>query len=63
VCGHHLHSVPVPPSARVRSPIPGGLEQLILRCLEKQPVRRPANADELRSALRDCLDHRVALAA
>jgi serine/threonine protein kinase len=63
VCGHHLHSVPVPPSARVRSPIPAGLEQLILRCLEKQPVRRPANTDELRSALRDCLDHRVALAA
>ncbi len=55
VCGHHLHSVPVPPSARLGAPIPADLEALILRCLEKDPAQRPADANELRNALRACL--------
>ncbi len=63
VCGHHLHSVPVSPSARLGAPIASGLESLILRCLEKDPARRPANANELQNALRGCLDGGAALAA
>jgi serine/threonine-protein kinase len=53
VCGHHLHSVPVPPSERIGRPVPRALEALILRCLEKDPERRP-NDDELLAALLDC---------
>jgi serine/threonine-protein kinase len=51
VCSHHLHSLPEPPSERLRRPVPPGLEQLILACLEKEPARRPGSAAELRDAL------------
>jgi serine/threonine-protein kinase len=51
VCGHHLHSIPVPPSERLGSPIPRELETLILRCLAKSPEKRPANAASLQRAL------------
>ncbi|HKE17785.1 MAG TPA: serine/threonine-protein kinase [Kofleriaceae bacterium] len=54
VCGHHLHSVPVPPSRRLGTPVPAALEALILCCLEKDPARRPADATALRTALRAC---------
>jgi hypothetical protein len=53
VCGHHLHSVPEPPSRRVSGPLPPVLEALILRCLAKQPEGRPDD-DELLAALREC---------
>ena len=56
VCGHHLHSAPVPPSRRLGAPIPADLEALILSCLEKDPARRPADATALRTALRACGD-------
>jgi len=39
----HLREAPVPPS-RYWPEIPPGLERLILRCLEKDPSARPANA-------------------
>jgi serine/threonine protein kinase len=52
VCGHHLHTAPVPPSQRVRSPIPipSALEALIMSCLEKCPDDRPASAAALQKA-------------
>jgi hypothetical protein len=53
VCAHHLHSVPVPPSERSRQPIPPALDQLILRCLAKEPDQRPASAMELARLLRE----------
>jgi serine/threonine-protein kinase len=60
VCGHHLHTEPLPPSRRVDRPaeaaIPGDLEALILRCLAKDPSARPASARELRTALAACGD-------
>lgn len=56
VCGHHLHSSPVPPSERLGLSVPRDLEELLLRCLEKDSARRPQSAAELRAALDGC-DH------
>ncbi len=51
VCGHHLHSVPVPPSERLGAPLPRKLEALVLSCLAKAPDQRPASAAALQKAL------------
>lgn len=51
VCGHHLHSQPVPPSERAGRSFPPELEQLILRCLAKDPAARPQSARELERSL------------
>jgi len=51
VCGHHLHTRPVPPAARLGQPVPDGLAALLLSCLEKEPSRRPSYAGELLQAL------------
>jgi eukaryotic-like serine/threonine-protein kinase len=56
VCSHHLHSLPEPPSERLRRPVPAGLERLILACLEKDAALRPASASALRDALADLGD-------
>jgi serine/threonine-protein kinase len=53
VCGHHLHSLPQPPSQRIGHPVPARLEALILRCLAKHPEQRPDD-DELLSELNAC---------
>jgi hypothetical protein len=53
VCSHHLHSQPLPPSERLGQPLPPRLEALILRCLSKEPARRPDD-DELLGLLREC---------
>jgi len=46
----HLSERPHPPSARMQRPCPPELDALVLRCLEKQPERRFADASELRLA-------------
>ncbi|HET9317257.1 MAG TPA: serine/threonine-protein kinase [Vicinamibacteria bacterium] len=51
VCGHHLHSRPVPPSERLGQPVPDGLQALLLSCLEKEPSRRPSFAGEFLETL------------
>lgn len=51
VCGHHVHSQPVPPSERTTQVIPRSLEDIILRCLEKSPADRPPNPAALIEAL------------
>jgi serine/threonine protein kinase len=51
VCGHHVHSAPLPPSVRLGAPLPARLEALVLACLEKSPERRPSSAAALRAAL------------
>ena len=52
---------PIPPSVH-RPDVHGRLEQLIMRCLEKDPDRRPQSADEMRTklaALTDELEERA----
>ncbi len=47
----HVKTSPVPPSERVETEIPAGLERVILRCLEKDPGARYPSAAELAEAL------------
>ncbi len=51
MCVHHASTEPKPPSQRTENPIPAELEQLLLRCLDKAPSRRPESAIALRDAL------------
>ena len=50
---HHLHTQPESLSRRLGRPVPHELEEVILRCLAKQPDDRPSSA----RALRDRLAH------
>ena len=54
VCSHHLHTKPDSPSERLGAPVPADLEAVILRCLEKDPAKRYANAEALSHALDAC---------
>jgi serine/threonine-protein kinase len=54
VCGHHLHTPPEPPSARLGRAVPADLERLLLDCLEKDPARRPQTAAEMQQRVRAC---------
>lgn len=47
----HVHEAPRPPSSRGAGDVPPAFEALVMRCLEKDPSRRPADALELRAAL------------
>jgi serine/threonine-protein kinase len=51
ICGHHLHTPPMPMSERLGRVLPMELEAIVLRCLEKDPSRRPQSARELRDEL------------
>lgn len=55
VCGQHLHSNPVRPSARTGAELPVDLEDVLMRCLAKEPGERYAAA-ELVDALDACRD-------
>jgi serine/threonine-protein kinase len=55
LCGHHLHSVPEPPSARGIA-VAADLEQAVLTCLAKDPGARPQSAGQLAELLRACRD-------
>ncbi len=50
----HLQETPVPPSRRTELDVPPAFDALILRCLEKDPDKRPQTADELASLLGEC---------
>ncbi len=54
ICGHHLHTVPSPPSERLGKALPADLERLVLACLQKEPAKRPRGAQSLRDALLAC---------
>jgi serine/threonine-protein kinase len=41
----HVQADPVPPSQRTELPIPREIEDLVLACLQKDPNRRPQNAE------------------
>jgi len=47
IIGHHLHSIPLPPSERLSVAVDPFLERLILNCLSKRPEDRPADAAAL----------------
>jgi serine/threonine protein kinase/tetratricopeptide (TPR) repeat protein len=50
----HVNSKPVPPSERIGLPLPADFEEVVLRCLEKDPDRRPQSASELYRLLGSC---------
>ena len=54
VCSHHLHTKPESPSVRLGETVPADLEAVILKCLEKDPAKRYADADALAHALDAC---------
>jgi hypothetical protein len=54
ICKQHIQAVPESPSERLGKPINDDLEQLILRCLAKNPQDRPANADTIEEQLSLC---------
>ena len=45
VCAAHVHAVPEPPSSHAPAPVPSELDALVVRCLEKDPQRRPTTRD------------------
>lgn len=51
----HANTPPVPPSARVELPIPPALDEVVLACLAKDPLDRPASAIELAQRLNAAL--------
>jgi serine/threonine-protein kinase len=51
----HAHDAVVPPS-RITPGIPGDIEQVVLRCLSKQPEERFADAQAVENALARCGD-------
>ncbi len=54
VCSHHLHSPPQPPSQRGAQKIPTDLEDVLLKCLAKDPKDRPQSANQLSKQLSAC---------
>jgi hypothetical protein len=54
VCAHHLNTQPEPPSKRLGAPLSPDLEEVILRCLEKDKRRRPVSAMALLEAFEAC---------
>ena len=50
----HAQETPVPPSQRTVTPIPVVLDNLIMRCLEKDPLNRPGSAREFMALLDEC---------
>jgi serine/threonine-protein kinase len=43
----HVQAVPIPPSQRTELPIPREIDELVLACLQKDPNKRPQNAEVL----------------
>jgi serine/threonine-protein kinase len=50
----HVEEVPVPPSQRTEVAVPPVLDALILQCLEKDPDRRPKDAQTVLHLAREC---------
>jgi serine/threonine-protein kinase len=50
----HVEEAPVPPSQRTEVVVPPALDALILQCLEKDPDRRPKDAQAVLRLVREC---------
>ncbi|MGD2136330.1 MAG: serine/threonine-protein kinase [Gemmatimonadales bacterium] len=50
----HVNEMPEPPSRHSEIAVPDELEDLVLQCIEKDPDRRPADAEALSYALSSC---------
>jgi serine/threonine protein kinase len=50
----HVQTPPTPPSQRTELPIPREVDDLVLACLEKDPNRRPQDAQELLRMVQKC---------
>ncbi len=48
---HHAQTRPLPPSEKSELPVPEQLEAILMKCLEKDPAKRPHSALELESEL------------
>jgi eukaryotic-like serine/threonine-protein kinase len=51
---HHVHAQPLPPSRRSPHRIPRELDAVVLGCLQKDPERRPRDAEALMEMLDSC---------
>lgn len=51
---HQVKEMPMRPSERLGKPVSRDLEELLMRCLAKDPAARPVNARELDEALGRC---------
>jgi len=56
ICLKQLQEHPPAPSERLKQPLPGDLEGLIMSCLNKSPEKRPQFASELEQGLLSCRD-------
>jgi serine/threonine-protein kinase len=54
----HVTNAPVPPSLKAPHPVPRDLEEIVMRCLSKDPADRPSDAASLAEMLSRC---RIAL--
>lgn len=53
----HIQAVPVPPSERTEVPIPRELDDLVMACLQKDPNKRPQDAEQLYRMACSCNAH------
>jgi serine/threonine-protein kinase len=53
----HLQATPVPPSTRTELPVPPELDALVMSCLEKDPAKRPQDAEHLYRAACSCNEY------
>jgi serine/threonine-protein kinase len=50
----HMQAEPVPPSQRTELPVPRELDEFVLACLQKDPAKRPQNAEKLLQIVHTC---------
>jgi eukaryotic-like serine/threonine-protein kinase len=50
----HMQATPIPPSMRSELRIPREVDDLVLACLEKEPSKRPQDAEEVLRMIRKC---------